>query len=563
MKNIHFAVAVALACLGALLAAAPAGAAVSCSYTAGNHTMTIDLTANGDFVSIQRSGATILVDSASCGGASVTNTNKVVLNGSAGAQSVSISMFGGPFEPGFTPEGSGISEIEFEGSLLAGTDSIAIHGTTGPDTIIAGLGGFNLNTDGDADVTTGGIEQRTIFGDSGADTLSAAGGLGTGAILADRVSISGDAGNDIVTGGDGGDYLAGGDDQDSISGGNGSDWYMTGGPGPDSVGGGYGNDTMYGDPGNDTVTGGGGNDSFYAGADPDGNDTYAGGGGRDFLSYYIRGTAALDISLDGVANDGRVGSEFDNVQPDIEGVEGSKGPNVITGTAADNGLTGLGGADTISGGDGFDSLSGGDGADILTGGDDSDSLYGGNGADQLSAGPGDDNLTGGFENDTLSGGADVDSFYAESGPDGADDMSGGAGVDSLYFYSRSGNMTISLDGNNNDGLAGEMDNYRPDIENVTSGSGNDTLTGSGAPNVLNGGLGDDIMSGGAEDDVMNGGQGDDQLTGGDGQDTMDGSGGADHFHALDGGSDTVLGGLDLDTDVVNDSDPFDTIFQIP
>jgi len=44
---------------------------------------------------------------------------------------------------------------------------------------------------------------------------------------------------------------------------------------------------------------------------------------------------------------------------------------------------------------------------------------------------------------------------------------------------------------------------------------------------------------------------------------MYGGTGADKFHALDGGTDYVNGGTDADTDVVLDSDPFDSISLVP
>ena len=47
------------------------------------------------------------------------------------------------------------------------------------------------------------------------------------------------------------------------------------------------------------------------------------------------------------------------------------------------------------------------------------------------------------------------------------------------------------------------------IENVTGGSGNDTLTGDGLVNNLNGGAGNDTLDGGLGNDTLVGGQGDD------------------------------------------------------
>ena len=49
------------------------------------------------------------------------------------------------------------------------------------------------------------------------------------------------------------------------------------------------------------------------------------------------------------------------------------------------------------------------------------------------------------------------------------------------------------------------------IENVTGGSGNDTLTGDGLANTLSGGAGTDVLTGGAGNDTLSGGAGADQF----------------------------------------------------
>ncbi|HEX8625406.1 MAG TPA: M10 family metallopeptidase C-terminal domain-containing protein [Allosphingosinicella sp.] len=58
------------------------------------------------------------------------------------------------------------------------------------------------------------------------------------------------------------------------------------------------------------------------------------------------------------------------------------------------------------------------------------------------------------------------------------------------------------------------------IENATSGSGNDVLTGNDSANRLDAGAGDDTLVGGGGDDVLIGAAGADTLTGGDGSDTF-------------------------------------------
>jgi len=67
------------------------------------------------------------------------------------------------------------------------------------------------------------------------------------------------------------------------------------------------------------------------------------------------------------------------------------------------------------------------------------------------------------------------------------------------------------------------------IENATTGSGADTLTGNAANNALSGGAGNDVLRGGAGADTLTAGAGDDKLWGEAGNDLLIGNGGADSF----------------------------------
>src|SRR5262249_38914533 len=58
------------------------------------------------------------------------------------------------------------------------------------------------------------------------------------------------------------------------------------------------------------------------------------------------------------------------------------------------------------------------------------------------------------------------------------------------------------------------------MENVTGGSGNDSITGSTVANVLDGGAGNDAILAGLGDDTIIGGLGDDILDGGGGNDSF-------------------------------------------
>ncbi|HEX8914414.1 MAG TPA: hypothetical protein VF796_18850 [Humisphaera sp.] len=173
---------------------------------------------------------------------------------------------------------------------------------------------------------------------------------------------------------------------------------------------------------------------------------------------------------------------------------------------------------------------------------------------------GNDKLTGGGGSDVINGGAGNDT---ETGGGGKDTFNGGTGTDTVSYASYSKAVKVSLDGVPNDGAAGEGDDVETDVENVTGGSGDDTLAGDDDANVLSGGAGADTLLGEGGKDVLNGGTGaddlegdagDDDLNGGDGNDDLDGGtenddlDGGNGDDVLDGaaGTNVVKGGAGLD-----------------
>jgi Ca2+-binding RTX toxin-like protein/subtilisin-like proprotein convertase family protein len=146
-------------------------------------------------------------------------------------------------------------------------------------------------------------------------------------------------------------------------------------------------------------------------------------------------------------------------------------------------FTGDNSANTINGTEGQDRISGGGGNDTLNGRGGDDLIYGNDG---------NDTLDGGFGNDLIDGGSGVDTVsYAAFGSRvlvdlrlaGSAQETGSAGLDTL---------------------AG--------IENIISGSGNDTLTGDARANRIDGGAGDDVIDGGAGSDILIGGLGIDTVS---------------------------------------------------
>jgi Ca2+-binding RTX toxin-like protein len=295
--------------------------------------------------------------------------------------------------------GSGNDRVT--GSLTAGSAANLNNrfwGNAGNDTLDGSAGNDTLDGGDNADSLVGGAGADYLDGWTGNDTLE--GGDGNDSLL-------GWTGNDLLRGGANNDWIVGEQDNDTLEGDAGND-AMGGHDGNDVLRGGDGLDTMYGDGGNDTLDGG--NDA----------DVIEGGAGNDTADYSAR-THNLAISLDGVANDGRAGSQLfyydpftgqgwgdpgerDNVKGDIETVLGGSGNDAISSPAAtvvNNRFVGNGGNDSLTGGGGNDSLEGGANNDNLFGGDGNDSITGGEGHDNIGGDNGVDTLRGEGGDDTL------------------------------------------------------------------------------------------------------------------------------------------------------------------
>ena len=164
-----------------------------------------------------------------------------------------------------------------------------------------------------------------------------------------------------------------------------------------------------------------------------------------------------------------------------------------------------------------------------------DSLNGGNGNDTLNGGDGNDTLTGVAGNDALDGGAGNDSFVFDVDADlGTDTLQSGRHGYAQLLLHHDGNSALTLDlGSNAAQVVAAGFHTLPllvgtTIENLTGGSGNDTLTGNAAGNTLSGGNGDrHTERRGGEPIPLVGGNGNDLLTGGTGVDTLTGNGGTD------------------------------------
>ena len=175
------------------------------------------------------------------------NTDTIAIHGGTRASGIGLDLRGGPFAPGATREQDGTSEIEIVVDMNAKAPTFLIDGSDDPDTIFAGADGVALNADQDVDLTSIGTPPAwNILAGGGDDVVSLAGGHGTGApVHTGGNRVSGDTGNDQLTGGDGTD--------------------RTDGPGDDVVHGGGGKDRLviYGG-GHDDAYGEGGADTFVS-----------------------------------------------------------------------------------------------------------------------------------------------------------------------------------------------------------------------------------------------------------------------------------------------------------
>jgi RTX calcium-binding nonapeptide repeat (4 copies) len=141
----------------------------------------------------------------------------------------------------------------------------------------------------------------------------------------------------------------------------------------DQLFGSLGNDVIRGLNGADTIGGGEGADLIDEGTGLNGADIINGGNGAQDTVTYSQRTAGVNVSLDGVRNDGLRGDnngfpgELDDVRPSVEHVIGTNLADTLIGNGSANAIHGLGGADTIEGRDGNDTLTGGADADAIRG----------------------------------------------------------------------------------------------------------------------------------------------------------------------------------------------------
>ena len=465
---------------------------------------------------------------------------------------------------------------------LTGSNGDDILGGTTGDNAIDGLGGTDSVSYADR---TAGQDIVATLGGTGGQT-----GTGENDSFTNVENLAGGAGDDTLTGDGAKNELRGNAGADTLSG-LGDDDLLIPGIGAGTSTGGLGVDTvsfvdvppagsgftvvaslvtgtavvlgvtqalvtvenLTGSAGDDLLTGDGADNAF------------AGGGGIDTVAYSDR-LAGSNVIASLLTGSGGVGAESDTFAS-IENLRGGAGDDVLTGNNNPNELRGGAGADTLDGAGDADLLFPGIGGGATQGGAGVDTV---SFADvpaavsptttvnvNLAAGTvqvlataqtidsvqhvigsaGDDVLTGSVANNVLDGG------------------SGGTDVVSYVDRGAAQDVVASLaTGTGGQPSISEADTY-VGIENLTGGSGDDTLAGNATNNVLTGGPGSDTASyadrGAAQDIVaslasglggqtstaeidsyvtienLTGGGGDDTLTGNAASNRLDGAGGTD------------------------------------
>ncbi|MBK6863089.1 MAG: M10 family metallopeptidase C-terminal domain-containing protein [Ideonella sp.] len=275
-----------------------------------------------------------------------------------------------------------------------------------------------------------------------------------------------------------------------------------------------GNDTVFSGIGNDTVEGG------------DGNDSIGGGDGADSLT----GSAGEDTLLGGEGNDTLVGGL------DVDTVSGDAGDDLIVFTWGNY-------FDNVDGGSGTDTLDATAASNVLSGpiyDFEAGTITGYSSTPNVSV-AGIEIFLGSSIAETIISDGNSNSYYGNGGDDymvaenGGETMDGGVGgTDTIDLSRWNGTYGVNMA----TGASSWLGELFTNFENLISGNGNDTITGTAGANAISTAAGDDqidadggndTVSGGAGNDSLLGADGDDQLNGDDGVDTLWGGAGSDQL----------------------------------
>jgi Ca2+-binding RTX toxin-like protein len=514
------------------------------------------------------------------------NLDELRFNGSNANETVNVSANGGRAVftrdvAAVTMDLDDVERITF--NAVGGSDTLVVSDLSGTDVanVVVHLEAVGGGGDGAVDnVTATGVNAaETITLNSAAGVMSVSGLSATVTVFGaeaanDRLTVNAVSGDDVVNA----STLASG----ILS--------LT-------VNGGLGNDLFFGSGGNDTFNGGDGNDTSLLGAGDDvavwnpgdDNDIIEGQAGTDRLNFNGANVAeTITISPNG----GRVLFQRDvaAVTMDLNGTEAIQfiavgGTDAITvndlsGTdvtqldidlaATPGGAAGDGAVDTLNlnagGGDNTIALSGATGALLTVTGlpanaaisqfetTDRLSILANDGDDTISAtgltphfttltingGEGNDVIRSNGDGTYLGGGGDDTVFAGLTGSQEV--LNGGDGVDTLDTTSFGGTYSVNLA----TGVTNFASESFTNFENIVTGAGSDTITGTAGANVIATGDNTDALSGADGADWLQGGGDSDTGVGGTGHDSVWGGSGDD---VLDGGEgdDTIVGDEGFDT----------------
>lgn len=448
-----------------------------------------------------------------CGAATVSTIDTINVTGAAGNETFTLDFTAGAYTPGKTSEPGQTAEIELNVDLGGGYDMVILQGGASSETwrVLAGWG-VRLNADADADLTLGNIEELSIRGGNGNDTLVVEATTGT-AGGPSTIELEGEIGNDTLIGGAGDESLFGGDGTDRLQP-NGGAHVLSGGTGTDTL-----DYTLQGGPMDvDLVAG------TATGASTDQVDTLEKVWGTPFGDVLrgdanvntLEGRGGPDLLQGGGANDTLLGgADADTLEGEDgnDALRGEDGDDTLIGGAGNDNLQGAAGEDTLTGGTENDTLYGGTENDVLDGEAGNDTLRGEDGDDALTGGPGNDRLEGGNGADDLFGGTETDTLVG--GP-GDDRLDGGAGTaDTGDFQLAAAGVTVDLVAGTSTGVSEGADTV-VGIERLLGSAFDDVLSGDAAINYLDGKAGNDSLDGREGNDTVIGGLGDDALVGGGG-----------------------------------------------
>ena len=270
---------------------------------------------------------------------------------------------------------------------------------------------------------------------------------------------------------------------------------------------GAGNDTLIGDDNDNDLDGGAGDDLLRPKLG--GGVNQGGSGGETIGDTVTYSDFATPVTVY-FYTDNVTGAVTQTV-PGIENAIGGSGNDTLIGDAGANRLEGGAGDDLLrpklggginDGGTGgetngdtvsYEDLSAANGVTVNL---DTDTVSGAvtqtvPNVENARGGAGNDTLIGDDQTNRLEGLAGDDLLRPKLGGDIADGGSGGeTDGDTVSYQDLDGAVTVNLE---TDNVSGAVTQSIPNIENVTGGSGNDTLIGDDKDNNLNGDDGDDLL----------------------------------------------------------------------